>query len=116
MNASEIIVPLIVFATLFGIIYLYLSTRHKERMHLIEKGAEASIFFSSKERRSAPVWKVLILNLSLLLMGVGIGIFIASLLHYNFGVEDDVAYPGTIFLMAGVGLFIGFKQTQKLTA
>lgn len=115
MNASEIIIPLIIFSTLFGIIYLYFSTRHKERMHLIEKGADASIFFSSKERRSAPVWKILILNLSLLLIGVGVGIFIAATLHYNFGVEEEVAYPGTIFLMAGLGLFLGFKQTQKLS-
>ena len=115
MHASEIIIPFIIFSTLFGIIYLYFSTRHKERMHLIEKGADASIFFSSKERKSAPVWKILILNLSLLLMGVGIGIFIASLLHYNFGVEEEVAFPGTIFLMAGIGLFLGFKQTQKLS-
>ncbi len=114
MHASEIVIPLIIFGTLFGVVYLYLSTRHKERMHLIEKGADASIFFSSKERKSAPIWKVLILNLALLLIGIGLGVFIAGILDLSFGVDDDIAYPGTIFTMAGIGLFLGFKQTQKL--
>ena len=82
-------------------------------MALIEKGADASIFVKGK-LRTAPIWKVLILNLALLLMGIGLGIFIASILHYNMGVEQEVAYPGTIFLMAGIALFVGFNMTKKL--
>lgn len=113
MGSEFVIMPLLI-AAVFGIFYLYFSTRNKERLALIEKGADASIFVNSKKHSTAPVWKVLILNLSLLLMGVGVGIFIASLLHYNFGVKDDVAYPGTIFLLAGIGLYIGFKMTKNL--
>ena len=82
-------------------------------MALIEKGADASIFVKGKTH-AAPIWKVLVLNLALLLMGIGVGIFIASLLHYNMGVEEEVAYPGTIFLMAGIGLFVGFTLTKNL--
>ncbi len=109
----EVVVLVVIFGTFFGIAYLYFSTRNKERMALIEKGADASIFVKGKAH-AAPIWKVLILNLSLLLMGIGIGIFIASILHYNLGVEEEVAFPGTIFLMAGVGLFTGFTLTKKL--
>ncbi|MCB0374589.1 MAG: hypothetical protein KDD04_01570 [Sinomicrobium sp.] len=107
------LIVLVIFATFFGIFYLHFSTRNRERLALIEKGAEASIFFS-KERRTAPVWKILILNVALLLTGIGIGIFIASMLHYNLGLEEGVAYPGTIFLLAGIGLFTGFHLTKKL--
>ena len=82
-------------------------------MALIEKGADASIFYS-KEKRITPLWKVFLLNLSLLLTGIGLGIFIAGILHYNLGVEEHVAYPGTIFMMAGLGLFTGFNMTRKL--
>jgi len=32
----------------------------------------------------------------------------------NLGVDQDVAYPGTIFLMSGIGLFTGFNMTKKL--
>ena len=109
----EVVVLAVIFGTIFGIAYLYFSTRNKERMALIEKGADASIFVKGKAH-AAPIWKVLILNLSLLLMGIGIGIFIASILHYSLGVVEEVAFPGTILLMAGVGLFAGFTLTKKL--
>jgi hypothetical protein len=112
MGSEFVIMPLLI-AAIFGIFYLYFSTRNKERLALIEKGADASIFVSAK-KSTAPIWKVLILNLALLLIGVGVGIFIASLLHYNMGVKDEVAYPGTIFLLAGIGLFVGFTMTKNM--
>lgn len=109
----EVLIVGIIFGTIFGIIYLFVSARNKERMALIEKGADASIFYS-KDKKITPVWKVFILNLALLLTGIGVGIFIAAILVYNFNVEEEVAFPGTIFLMAGVGLFTGFQLTKKL--
>ncbi|WP_335966894.1 DUF6249 domain-containing protein [Galbibacter sp. PAP.153] len=108
-----VIVTGFVFGTLFGIFYLFITARHKERLSLIDKGADASIFYSSK-KRTAPIWKILILNISLLLMGVGVGIFLAGVLHYNFNVDAEVAYPGTIFTLAGIGLFLGFNLSKKL--
>lgn len=111
---SEVIVIPIIFGVIFAIAYLYFSTRNKERLALIEKGADASIFVRGKRDKAAPVWKIIILNLALLLMGIGAAIFVASILHYSLGVDEEVAYPGSIFLMAGVGLFVGFTMTKKL--
>ncbi|GAB4511636.1 MAG: hypothetical protein Tsb004_16360 [Allomuricauda sp.] len=111
---SEVIIIPIIFGVIFAIAYLYFSTRNKERLALIEKGADASIFVRGKRDEAAPVWKVLLLNLALLLMGIGAAIFVASILHYSLGVDEEVAYPGTIFLMAGIGLFVGFNMTKKL--
>ena len=108
----EILIPISMFLAIFGIVYLYLSTRNKERLALIEKGADASIFMKGKSH-TAPIWKVLILNLALLLMGIGAGVFLAGLL-VMLGIEDDIAEPGTIFFMAGLALFIGFKMTKDL--
>lgn len=110
---SEIIVFLIIFGSIFGIYYLYISTRNKERMALIEKGADASIFVQGK-KQTAPFWKVFILNFSLLLMGIGVGIFIAALFDHYSSMTNDAIYPATIFTMAGVGLFVGFTLTKKL--
>ena len=114
MSFIEALIPLSIFGCIFGIFYLFIAARNKERMALIEKGADASIFYSSKEKRVTPFWKVFILNFSLLLMGIGTGIFIAGLLHQVIGLNREVAYPGTIFLMAGVGLFVGFNMTKNL--
>ena len=112
MGSEFIIMPLFI-AAIFGIFYLYYSTRNKERLALIEKGIDASIFMKEKGH-TAPVWKVVILNLALLLMGIGLGVFIASLLASYTALDDDAIYPAVIFFMAGVGLFIGFNMTKNL--
>ncbi len=110
---SELIIIPVIFSAIFGVFYLYFSTRNKERLALIEKGADASIFVKGKTQ-TAPIWKVLILNLALLLMGIGIGVFIASLLDSYTTLDEDAVYPATIFFMAGVGLFVGFNMTKNL--
>ena len=110
---EEILILISFFLAIFGMVYLYLSTRNKERLALIEKGADASIFMRGKSH-TAPIWKVIILNLALLLMGIGIGTFIASLLDNYTSLDEDAVYPATIFFMAGLGLFIGFNMTKQL--
>ena len=110
---SELIVVPIIFGAIFGVFYLHYSTRNKERLALIEKGADASIFVKGK-RHTAPIWKILILNLALLLMGIGLGIFIASLLDSYTTLDEEALYPAVIFFTAGVGLFIGFNMTKDL--
>jgi len=110
----EVAVLAIIFGTVFGIFYLYISSRNKERMSLIEKGADASIFMKGRSNQTAPIWKVLILNLALLLMGIGIGVFIATLIDHYTDLDEDAIYPAVIFTMAGIGLFIGFNMTKNL--
>ena len=110
---SEVLVLVIIFGAIFGVFYLYFSTRNKERLALIEKGADASIFVKGKQH-AAPIWKVLVLNLAFLFMGIGLGVFIASLLDTYTTLDSDAIYPATIFFMAGAGLYLGFTQTKKL--
>jgi hypothetical protein len=105
--AAEILVPLIFFASLFGIVYLFLSTRHRERMALIEKGADASLFHTGNPRGR----KSIILNLSLTLIGIGLGSMIAIFLYAATGLEE--VYPACIFTMAGIGLLISFFLGNK---
>jgi hypothetical protein len=47
-------------------------------------------------------------------MGIGVGVFIALLLTAYTRLDRDAIYPATIFMMAGLGLFIGFYMTKKL--
>lgn len=125
MGSELIIIPTI-FGAIFGVFYLYFSTRNKERLALIEKGGDASIFMKGSAKNTAPFWKVLILNLGLLAMGIGVGILLGSLLSYNFGysgnyqnrpnnyISSETLYAASIFLCAGAALLIGFKITKKL--
>ena len=109
---GEILNPISMFLAIFGVVYLYLSTRNKERLALIEKGADASIFM--RGRSKSPIWKVLLLNLALLLIGIGVGTFIASILTSMSTLDPDAIYPATIFTMAGLGLFTGYNMTKNL--
>jgi hypothetical protein len=121
----EVAILAVIFGSIFGVFYLYFSTRNKERLALIEKGADASIFMLGK-KKAAPFWKVLILNLGLLAMGIGVGILLGSLLSYNFGysgnyqdrptnyISSETLYAASIFLCAGASLLIGFNVTKKL--
>ena|SRR5690606_35990624 len=111
---SEVIILTVIFGVIFGIAYLYFSTRNKERLALIEKGADASIFVRGKRVGAGPFWKILLLNLSLLLIGIGLAIFLASIMVQNLGMDQGVAYPGSIFLIAGLALLVGFNRTKSL--
>ena len=112
---SEVIVLPIIFGVIFAIAYLLITSRHKERLALIEKGAEASIFHN-KNRKAAPIGKLIVVNIAFLAIFIGLGIFIASILVYNLNVDDEVAYPGTIFLMGGLGLLAGYFANKKLNS
>jgi hypothetical protein len=50
----EVAILAVVFGSIFEVFYLFFSTRNKERLALIEKGADASIFMSSQKRNAAP--------------------------------------------------------------
>ena len=109
---ERIIIPVSLFATLFGIFYIYLTTRNRERLALIEKGADASLFKSSPQ--NIPVWKLLLLNLSLLLIGIGIGLLIIAILYACTTLDSDAANIAIIFIMAGISLLTGFTLSKKL--
>ncbi|OXA80149.1 hypothetical protein SAMN05444397_10527 [Flavobacterium aquidurense] len=109
----QILIPISLFAMIFGIIYLFYSTRNRERMALIEKGVDASIFLKGAGKGSS-AWKVFVVNLAFLLIGSGVGIFLALLITTYTSLEDDAVYPSIIFIMAGIGLLAGFKTAKDL--
>lgn len=108
---TEIIIVPIMFGIIFGIFYLHYSTRNKERLALIEKGADASIFNIGK--RAGSSWKVIVINLAFLMIGIGLGVFLAAILDEYSTLDSDAVYPALIFTMAGIGLYVGYTQTKK---
>lgn len=107
-------------ACIFGIFYLFLNTRNRERMAMIEKGADPSLFSASREPRSAKVKTrgsglKFTLKSGMLIIGVGIG-FVISVLFSGF-VQQGI-YPllviGIIFICGGSGLVAGFYMGRNL--
>jgi hypothetical protein len=109
---EPIFITAIVFGSFFGIVYLFFTTRHKERLSLIEKGADASLFNTgSKSTKNG--WLKLLLNIGLMSMGIGIGVFLGGLMVMN-GMEEEMAFPSMIFTCGGLGLVVGFFVTRKI--
>lgn len=106
---EDILIPLIIFSAIFGMAYVYLTTRNKERLALIEKGADASLFNTGKKRGMGSI----ILNLALLAIGIGLGVLVGAAFSQG-GMDEDVAFPASIFIFGGLGLVASFFVNRKL--
>jgi len=104
---EDILIPISFFALVFGIVYLSLMVRNKERMALIEKGASADLF--NKHNKDGKMT----LKLGILAIGVGIGIVVANLFVSAQMLKDEVAFPSMIFLFGGIGLVVSYYLTAS---
>ena len=110
---EEVFVALIVIGSMFGVVYLFFGTRHKERMALIEKGENADLFVSSRRKSSIPLYAVLLINLGILGVGIGVGILMGQF-FYAMGMDEDVSFPSSIFISVGLSLILGFLITRNI--
>ncbi len=109
---EEFLVLVVIFGTFFGVLYLFFSTRHKERMALIEQGQNADLFMTSKRRTAMPLYAILLINMGILAIGVGLGVIIGQALQMG-GMDDDISLPSSIFICIGIALLTGFYITRK---
>ncbi len=102
-----IMVPLGAMAMLFGLFYL----RNRENMSMIEKGMNPKEFAN----RPAPYRN---LKWGLLLVGAGVGLFLAYIMHtYVLHIDDDnpVMYFSLIGICGGLGLIASYWIEKKQT-
>ena len=113
---SEVIIVAIIFGALFGVVYLYFSTRNKERLTLIEKGVDASLFYSTKKKKTYP-WVTL--KFGMLLVGIAVGtaigiLVISSNSSMDYQLERLFIFS-MIFLFGGLSLILNFMVERKLS-
>ena len=108
----EILVPIALFAMIFGIVYVVSSSHHKQTMALIEKGADPALFRKQFSKHT-------ILKYGLLFIGVGVGILLGNVLESMLGVPEETAYFSMILLFGGLGLIAAYiiegKQKNEKT-
>ena len=78
-----------------------------EKDKMIEKGMDPG---SLKRIKRASGWGAA--RFAFTAVGVGLGIFLASLLESS-GMDDDTAYPAMILVMGGIGLLLGTHYAKK---
>jgi hypothetical protein len=107
---AGILIPIALFAMIFGIVYL----SKRERMAMIERGMDPR----SYKQRSTPF---LTLKAGLLLIGAGAGLFLAFVLdntafkhNGDFDSDANVAiYFSLIAIFGGLGLFLSYLIEKK---
>ncbi len=102
------------FAMVFGIVYLFFTTRNKERMALIDKGADASLFNTGKTHVPWFNWGKFALKTGMLLIGVGLGIIAGALLEMAEVFPDsESGYFSMIFIFGGLALVIFYLIDRR---
>ena len=107
VDLTGIFVPIALFLSIFGMVYIFLTTRTKERLALIEKGADAALFKTARK-------PIIILKFALLCIGVGIGILVGNFCVYYMKMNEETAFPAMIFLFGGIGLLVAYFIEKKL--
>jgi hypothetical protein len=100
-------------AAVFGIFYLHFTTRHKERLALIEKGADASLFNTGKEGRFSISWNKVTLKFGMFLMGIALGILTGSLIDSADLMPEAPGYFSMVFFFGGLSLVLFYVFDRK---
>jgi hypothetical protein len=101
--AGEILIPLIVFGAIFGVVYVWVSARNRERMAMIDKGVDPKDFITKTK-----ISMYAVIKWAMLLIGVGLGLFIGSLLEAYTAIDEEPAYIGSALFFGGIGLAVAF--------
>lgn len=102
--AEGILVPLGLFAMIFGIVYL--NFRKRERMMLLDRGLDIDTFKRHDENQLQLKW-------GMLLIGVAIGLLLGNIFTAQGWLEDWVAYFSMTFIFGGIALIASYYMSKK---
>lgn len=104
---AGIFVPIGFFLAIFAILYVFWTTRTKERLALVEKGLDAGIFKIDPVRRRLDLvkWGIFLIALA---VGVVTGFALSNIMN------EVVAFFTMILFFGGVGLIIAYVVINNL--
>lgn len=95
-------------AAIFGILYFYFRSRNRERMLMIEKGVDPSIFMKKQKNASSVALKY-----GLFFAGLAIGVLLGAILAQNTALNEVAAYFSMILLFGGSGLLLYYVIDRR---
>ena len=111
MNGPEILIPLSIFIGAAIVLVNYFSSRHKERIKMIEKGLSAEDIKAlySREVHRDPLSS---LKWGIIFVLGGAAILLGYTLHHSYNMEESII-PGLVVLFVGVGLVLFYMIASK---
>jgi hypothetical protein len=106
----DLLVSVVAIGAIFGILYVFLMTRYKERMALMDRGLSPKEFNNKNSAQSA------VLRFGLLLTGISIGIMSGNFVAKHFDVPREGAFIAMMFLFGGISLIVSYlieKRSNK---
>lgn len=103
----DTIVSIIAIAAVFGILYVILMTRHRERMTLMDRG------LSPKDFNNRSMMLSTTLRYGLLLIGVALGIMLGNTVARHFDVPRQGAFIAMMFLFGGISLVLSYLIEKR---
>lgn len=107
MNGEVLAVMCLIGAVTF-VIYLLISSRHKERMALLEYDRDATVFQPDRKLNTSGA-----LKFGLFLAFGGMGILLGHFATATMDLPEEVATFSFLFLAAGGGLLTYYFIAQK---
>ena len=106
MGHIGVFIPIVGIIGAFVMIIYLRKYENEERMAMIDKGIDPSVF-TKKSRNTSGA-----LRTSLLLIGGGLGLLFGYFLDRNFHM-DEVAYFSMLFIFGGVGLGTAYLIEER---
>ena len=104
----EAIVPIAFFLMVFGIALIFLKTRSNERLALIERNIDATLFFG-KKKDNLMYWT---LRIGALFLGFGIGLLVGFVMADMY--NDDMYIAPPLFIFSGLFWILEFIVERKI--
>ncbi|PKL79714.1 MAG: hypothetical protein CVV25_06905 [Ignavibacteriae bacterium HGW-Ignavibacteriae-4] len=104
----EALIPITMFLMVFGIAFIFLKSRSKERLALIERNIDASLFFG-KKKDNLTYWT---LRIGSLLFGFGVGLLVGFIMADAY--NDDMFIAPPLFIFSGLFWIIEFIVERKI--
>ncbi|RFS25088.1 hypothetical protein DVR12_07850 [Chitinophaga silvatica] len=109
MQITSAAVVIALALTIYSFCYYYFTTRHKERLMVLEKGLPADFF--SKHISYLPA----LLVLGIVFIGIALGAITGLVLENLLpGLNPVVLLVATVFVFTGVSLIIAFFILKRL--
>lgn len=105
---EDIFVPVTMFLSIVVVLYIYFTTRNKERLALIEKGADPSLFKSQQgSGYSTFKW-------GMFMVGIAVGLLVATLITAAAEVEEVPIYFSMVLIFGGLSLLASYLLKSRL--